>query len=194
MSVVGKFDDVLEVEVQKASEGPKARAKVNEVKKFVDAEKIALDVTFSDLDLTGAMMKQASLFAYYAAQSARANHQVQKFKLLLDVQESKLDKEIREAALEDGGKKITEAMIEKEIKRDARYVKARMNLLEAQQIADLAKDTLEALKQRRDMLVQIGVTMREERKGELYLKGKDAGDANSQALRERALEIASGKS
>ena len=59
-------------------------------------------------------------------------------------------------------------------------------------IADLAKNALEAFKQRKDMLVQIGVALREEAKGELFLKGPGLrAEAQRDAVRDRAARLVS---
>lgn len=162
-----------------------------EIKHFIDAEKLRNDTSFSDTDLTTPMMEQAALYAYYAHQAALAGKQVDDVKLTLELMSSKIDKEIRDKAAVDG-EKLTEAKIDKMIHRDARYVRLQQKLNEAKMVESLTKSSLEALKQRRDMLVQIGVTMREEMKGELRLREIDGKGAASEDKRQRALATVGG--
>lgn len=162
------------------------------IEQFVNAEQFMKDVNFSDSDLTDAMMQQASLFAFYATQNAKAQFQLNNQKMLLDYLESKIDNEIRAQAIADK-EKITEKKIEAQIKADRRYLSRLTKLNEARMAADLAKDSLEAFKHRRDMLIQLGAAQREEMKGELRMSMVDMKEQLSQDKRQRALEVAGKK-
>lgn len=145
------------------------------IKQYFTAEELKKDVGFSDNDLSSAMMGQAPLFAHYAVQSAMAQKQADDAKMIMEITEAKVDKAIRDRNAETG-EKTTEAALGKAILRDATYIKAITEYNHARMIADLAKNALEALKQRRDMLVQIGVAQREEMKGELRIGAKASVD------------------
>lgn len=166
--------------------------KITDIKKLIDVDQMKKDMRFSDTDLTTPMMDQASLYASYAIVSAEASMQVDNFKMYLEIQEAKIDKSIRDAAVE-AGDKYTEKKITSMIVGDKRYVSMSKKVNEAKMIAAIAKETLEALKHRRDMLVQIGVTSREEMKGELRIKSYGAAEGERQMKKDRALEIAGGK-
>lgn len=154
------------------------------IKTFIDPAVLQTDLALNG-DLSDRMMTQAGMFAHYAVLSANAQKQAATAKLAMEIRESTLDRDIRAKAAETGSK-LTEPLIAKEIARNVDYIKACNDFNEADMIASLAKNTLEAWKQRRDMLVQLGVDAREERKGELYVNAKGAALADAKA---RAMEI-----
>jgi len=143
-----------------------------ELKTFFTPEELKADLAFSDADLHTAMMKQAPLFAHYASIAARAQKQADDMKMILEITEGKVDKDLRNQAAA-AGEKITEASLSKALVRSSKYVEALRRYNDARMIADLARNALEAFKQRRDMLVQIGVTQREEMKGDLLIKARE---------------------
>lgn len=133
---------------------------------FISQEQLKSDLSFSPNTLDDAMMTQPGLFAHYATQSAKAQLQCDRMKSQLELVEAMLDKEIRDQANENS-QKITEALVEKTIKRDPRYQEAVSNYNEAKMVASLTRSVTDAFVQRRDMLVQIGKDLREERAGSL---------------------------
>tara|TARA_R110000851_G_C13102760_1_gene569365 strand:- start:99919 stop:100434 length:516 start_codon:yes stop_codon:yes gene_type:complete len=164
---------------------------MSSVKNFVEVKKMHEDVAFSDVDINGAMMEHASLFAYYTVLSAKASHQLNNFKMLVDLQSSKIDKEIRDNAAAEGIK-LTEAKITNAIKCDARYVKAQQTLNEASMASDIARGAVESFRHRRDMLVQIGKDARDERSAKLAIAGYGENTSLLSA-KEMAVKIAAGK-
>lgn len=158
------------------------------VKFFVDTEQLGKDVSINPSDLDTAMIEQSSLFVHYAEQAAKAQNQADNLKMVLEVREAQIDKELRDAAAENG-EKVTEAMLNKAIVRDPRYVKALKAYNEAKMIADLAKNACEAFKHRRDMLIQLGNKAREEMKGELRIQAAEAQEEASRAKRARIAEM-----
>lgn len=139
------------------------------------AQQLIRDTSISPEDLDSAFISQASLFAFYAEQSRIANKKVDNFKMRIDMVEAELDKEIRdEAALTSS--KITEKSIEQEIKRSERYQKAVMSYNDAKAMAQLLRDSLDALKQRKDMLIQLGNNQREEFRSKLLMNEKPTQD------------------
>ncbi len=161
----------------------KTKRMVN-VEQFISAEQLSEDLQFSPVNLSDAMMTQASQFAYYAGVNAKAQHQVDRFKLKVEVLEAKLDKSIRDTAA-DEGKKTTDKSIMAEIKRNPAYVMIVKALNESKMVAALAKEGLEAWRHRKDMLIQLGAAQREEQKGELRMNIGAAMSENSAALKER---------
>lgn len=83
-----------------------------------------------------------------------------------------MDGQIREEALEEK-KKITEGAISSQIKGDERHIDLTRRYLEARNIAELSKDVTEAFRHRRDMLVQFGADVRQERNGELRMRSSE---------------------
>lgn len=133
-----------------------------------DPSQLKEDVSFSDTNLDGAMIEQASLYAHYSAEAVRAERKVNDQKLRIDVVKSKLDQKIRDDAADDG-KKLTEKLVEAEIHRKKEYVDAVKELNALKADAEALKHALEAFRQRRDMLIQIGSSRREEMKGQVRL-------------------------
>jgi hypothetical protein len=169
-------------------------AKKRAVNNYIDAEQLKKDSTFSNADIDGAMTEQSGLLAYWAVQAAHAAKQEGVLKLKREVMEAKVAKQMRDEAAESG-KKITETQISKDLILDPRVMQAHLNYNEAKVQAQLGRDALEAMKHRRDMLVQRGVSEREERKGATRVRSEEAEtdrrEMASADRRARALEIAS---
>jgi hypothetical protein len=152
------------------------------IRSFIDKEKLKEDIAFSDENIQVAFMNQASLFVHYATKAHQARLQADRLKHRLDVLESRLDGEIRKEAAETSAK-LTEGGIAARIKVDPRHMELKDSLLDAQTIADLCRDVLEAFRHRRDMLVQFGADVRQEREGELRLRAKSAGSTEKPSQR-----------
>lgn len=158
------------------------------VKAFIDPDQLKQDVQYSEAAISNAYADQASKFVHYAYLGHQAQHQADRLKSKLELMEARIDKEIREDAA-DEKKKITEKQIASQILLDARYQRAHEQYLEAKMIAGLAKEALEAFRQRRDMLIQVGADLREEMKGELRMRAKEERKSD---LKDRALSAANG--
>lgn len=156
------------------------------VKTIIDMNKAHADLRFSDVDLSNAMMEQAALFAYYAAALSRATRQREEFERVIDLTAAKLDRKVRERLTAEGVK-ITEALIEKEIRRHSLMAQLNKAMLEAREVENNVKAIVEAFRHRRDMLVQIGATAREERKGELRITAREAAESAAKAAAVAAL-------
>jgi len=155
----------------------------------VDAKQIVKDTTINPVDLDNEMLVQAGLFSNYAASTAKAELAMDNLKLKRDIVHAQVDKEVRDAAA-DEGRKVTEKLIDAEVSTDIRVVKVirRHNELKAE--FNTLKGVLEALKQKRDMLVQLGINSREEWKGEVRVKEAEAGAAAKGSTRERVVKSA----
>ncbi|MEO9497648.1 MAG: hypothetical protein ABJG42_24455 [Vibrio splendidus] len=138
--------------------------------RFIDPDQLKKDVSFSEHNLDDAMSQQAALYSYYASQAAKAQLQADRAKNQVEIVEAKLYRTVRNA---NAGKKITETAVLKEIMLDRRYIAAVKRYNEAKMIAALARESTEALKQRRDMLIQTSKHHLEGQKGELFLKSKE---------------------
>lgn len=143
------------------------------VKMFINPVAYKEDIAINPVDLDNAFLTQASLFAHYATQAARAVEQMDNLKLTLDVREAQLRTEHRNTFLESGVK-VTESMIDSAVMVDPRYIKVRKAYNESKGVVEMLKGATEAFRQRRDMIVQIGVNNREERKGEAFVKSAEA--------------------
>lgn len=140
------------------------------VKKFLDVTKISEDVSIRSTELNACFTEQASLFVHYARLCAEAAAQVSAKKLLIETTRAKLDKAIRETAAKDG-RKITENAIDQEIALDTNYIKAKMEIIEAEAEEAGVRAVVEGMRHRKDMLIQLGADAREEMKGELRMTG-----------------------
>tara|TARA_B100002049_G_scaffold198966_1_gene157049 strand:- start:1010 stop:1522 length:513 start_codon:yes stop_codon:yes gene_type:complete len=134
-------------------------------KKFIDPAKLKEQVAFSDVDIDTAMMQQASLYSYYGNIYAQAQHQADRFKTHMTHVRARVAHAVREDAAE-GGKKVTENMVEERIILHPDYIQAAKLANDSRMIAEMARNALEAFKQRRDMLVQVGKRQLEEMKGQ----------------------------
>jgi hypothetical protein len=141
------------------------------VKAIIDPRQMKEDVGFSDVDLDSAWMDQSAKAASYGVMSARAEHQEAAAKNHLAIVEADIAHELREHYASEGVK-ITEKRLEQEIIRDSRYQAAFKVWNDAKLIAGLGKTAIEALKQRRDMVVQASKKAAEERSYASAMKGR----------------------
>ena len=155
------------------------------------------DTSINSHDIDDDMRRQSGLFSHYAAECAKAQLNMDNLKLKRDVTIAKIDHEIRDIAVEDGGKyegvKLTEKVVESAINRDIRWVTVQKQYNEAKSTFELFKGALEALKQKRDMLVQLGINAREEYKGEMRITEVIEKEKSESNIRQRAIEEAQKK-
>lgn len=154
------------------------------VKSFVDADQAQRDVQISQSDVSSSFVDQAALFLHYGNLATRAAAQVDRMKQLLKLAEAQVDKQIRDAAAEES-KKLTEAMIDKEILRHPKIVQVTKALNEAKMQERLADVAVEGMRHRRDMLIQIGAHTRVEMQGEQRLTVSQAKRDEEKDQRER---------
>ncbi len=153
-----------------------------EIKSVIDPENLTRDLEVNPSDLNAGFLNQAGLYAYYAARAVVAMKQEGNAKLFRDVTEAKVDKAIRDEATA-AGQKLTEKQIEQAIARSPDYIKAERAHIEAKAMSKLADSAVEAFRQRRDMLIQLGANERGEMKGDLRMRSVEA-------LRERTRDAA----
>lgn len=142
----------------------------NAVNNLIDAKQLKADVSFDATNLDDMWASQAALYVRYGVIAARADHQAATFKNRLGVIEAELGKEAREE-LPKMGQKVTEGTVKEYVASHDRMVQANDSYNKAVLIQNLAKTALEALRQRRDMIVQASkhhleqMVMRESFKG-----------------------------
>jgi hypothetical protein len=154
------------------------------VRDYIDAKQLKIDMSFSPSDLTAAMMTQASLFAHYGVQLSKASRQVDDIKMLLEINEAKVYRALRDKAAADGVK-MTEAQLEKMVQTESRIIVIKKALNEARQIEANAKTAVEAFRHRRDMLVQQGFISVQELKGEVSISRRNAVESEIEAAKKR---------
>jgi hypothetical protein len=160
-----------------------------EVKTYIDADQLRRDVAINENDLSSAMSTQASLFTYYSELNVRAKRQVNNLELLVEIAEGKAAKKLREQAVSLGEKPV-QARIDKEVLIDSSVIQAKRALNEAKHVASLCQAAVDALRQRRDMLVQMGNDRREDKKGELRIIENENYRTALESKKQLALEVA----
>ncbi|UUZ75410.1 hypothetical protein LP414_27220 [Polaromonas sp. P1(28)-13] len=130
----------------------------------IDVGLFRTETAVSDTNLDKCMIEQNSLRAYYGEQAARSEAQASRIKMRFEVAEATLyDKHRKALALI--GEKTTEKMIETAVKTDPVWARAKNTLIESETIAAINKSLVESLKDRRDMIIQLGADRRDESKG-----------------------------
>lgn len=153
---------------------------------MVDPQALKQVLRYSTNDMTSAYMEQAGHLADYGVLLANATRQHNQVKLLLEVEEGKIDKIIREEAA-GAGEKISEAQIEKRLNRHPNIIRIKRAMIEARHVEDLAKTALKALDQKRDMLIQQGATERKEMDGEVRISARNAREQLQEDQKARIL-------
>lgn len=151
---------------------------------FIDPDKLAADVKLNETDLNDAFLTQAGLAAYYGVLAARAAGQLIAIKVVRDTKEAEVASEIRARAA-DKGAKVTEASIREELDQDPRVIAVNKAYALATQIDGETKAAVDAIRQRRDMLIQLGASSREEAKGAVRL------NVSTDTVSDRAAELKS---
>ena len=133
-----------------------------------DPERFADDRNIDRRDLSNAFANQASLFAHYAEQHAAMMRQEANAKLRMELAHAKAYRAARDAAAVEKVK-MSEAQLEAEVMRNTAYIRAVYAYNEAKSLTALAHGAVEAFKQRRDMLIQLGANERKEMEGEVRM-------------------------
>lgn len=177
-------------EKEEPAEAAPAKGKTIKVKLLIDPEKADKDAQINPSDLTNAMIEQSGHRIHYGRIAAQATHQVDNLKLALKVKEAVVDKAIRDAAAEEG-RKITEAMVEKEVSRHPEVIQLQKAINEAKLIQGIANAAVEAFEHRKDMLIQLGARERKEMEGEMRITAIEARAHVDKEVRRGAMEALS---
>lgn len=156
---------------------------------YVDVDQFRTDTRVTEATLDTCMIEQNGLRAYYGAQAARAEAQHARLKVKFEVIEATLyDKHRKDLAT--AGEKVTEKMVENAVKMDPRWLKAKNLVIEAETVASINKSLVESLKDRRDMIIQLGADRRDEYKGQARVL---AEQQERDQLRDRARAAVQGR-
>lgn len=153
---------------------------------YVDVDQFKDDTRVTEATLDACMIEQNGLRAYYGAVAARAEAQAARVKAKFEVVEATLYDHHRKE-LAKLGEKTTEKMVENAVKLDPRWLKAKNMVIEADTIAAINKGLVESIKDRRDMIIQLGADRRDEYKGAARVL---AEQQERDELRERAKALA----
>lgn len=155
---------------------------------YVDVDQFRDDTRVTEINLDKCMIEQSGLRAYYGATAARAEAQAARVKAKFEVVEATLYDHHRKE-LAKMGEKTTEKMVENAVKVDPRWLKAKNMVIEADTIATINKSLVESLKDRRDMIIQLGADRRDEYKGAARVL---AEQGQRDDLRDRAMRAIQG--
>jgi hypothetical protein len=157
------------------------------VKNYFDTAQARLDSQVNPVDLSGSMMEQAGRYLEYGELAAKAARQVDDVKLLLENTEAAVHRRLKDDAVA-AGEKPTVPDLEKAVARHPKVIAMKKALNEARQIEAVGKVVVEAFRQRRDMLVQLGAHEREEMKGELTIRARQDREEQYEATKNSILE------
>ena len=158
----------------------------NGLRFFLDPAKSQKDMTVTELNLDEVMMTQASLRTFYGVMHANAEAQAARVKRRVEVQEAQLYDKHRKLALADTSVKVTEKAVENAVRLDPDYLRIHNILIEAESIVAINRATVEGIKDRRDMAIQLGADRRDENKGALRTMAR----TEEENLSKRGLELA----
>lgn len=161
--------------------------------KFMPEEdKFREEIAINPLDVTGAMMTNAAMFAHYGHMAAKAEHQYDMLKTRMSKLEAILYAQHREELTREKGK-ATEPMVEAAVKTDSRWLKLNDQVAQAKLIMSMQDVNKRAFMQRGEFLRSIGADLREERRGDIRTMAAEGKEAELSSSKERALKIARGE-
>lgn len=137
----------------------------------IDVEQFQSDTRVTEATLDKCMTEQASMRAFYGVQAAQAEAQAARMKARFEVIEATIFDHHRKA-LAKTEEKVTEKMVDNAVKMDPRWLKARNLMIEAETIANINRSLVDSMRDRKDMLVQLGADRREGMKGQLRMAGE----------------------
>lgn len=161
----------------------------NNLQHYIDVDQFRADTRVSEANLDQCMIEQSGLRAWYGAVAARAEAQAARVKAKFEVVEATLYDHHRKE-LAKSGEKTTEKMVENAVKLDSRWLKAKNMVIEAETIASINKGLVESIKDRRDMIIQLGADRRDEYKGAARVL---AEQGQRDELRDRAMRAMQGR-
>lgn len=121
------------------------------------------DFNINESDISNEMVRQPGLYVYYANLYSNKMKESANLKTQLDSLQGKIHQELK--AEELAGTKLTDKDKEKRLKSDSRYLMARQKLDTAEIEEEYYRNLLDALKQKKDMLIQLALRQRDEMKG-----------------------------
>lgn len=186
MTLAAEQSELEDSELEESADEEVTRSERRSDEGF-SVEQLRKDLSISDADIDGAMTEQAGLYGYYSSLYAHAQYKADVAENRAKVAKARAYKDVRSRLIAKGAK-FSEALLEAEVMLHPDYHDALEMAAKYQMKAELCKQALEALRQRRDMLVQKGKSRLEELKGDLFLKGRTAEmDLEEKKRKTRAL-------
>ena len=124
------------------------------VRQFINIEQVQKDTTINPNNILNELLGLSSIFARYGLLLAKARIQRDGFKSRRNLLAALTEKNIRDKAVEDGDK-LTNPQVAARIAGSGRMVEAELALNEASAILAACTEARDAIKVKRDMLVQI---------------------------------------
>jgi hypothetical protein len=175
----------LEAELEAVESRPKEPK--TDLQFFVDVAKFRDETKVAEHNLHDCMMQQSGLRADYGEQAARAEAQYLRLKARFEVLEAQLYDQHRKVLVRVG-EKVTEKQVENNVKLDPKWLDNKNIVIEAETIAAINKSLVESLKDRRDMIIQLGTAPQGEDKGAARILAPESPHSDAKA---RALNAAS---
>jgi len=141
---------------------------------YIDMDEFKAEIRVSDTNLDDCLMQQSGIQAFHGSQAANAVAQADRIKLQVEIAEAKLYNDARKS-LALAGEKVTEKMVENAVRLDPRYASMHNRLIEADTIASVRRHCYDAIKTRRDMIIQLGADRRDEFKGQARITALEEG-------------------
>lgn len=154
------------------------------VRNFVDPDELAADIDLNGVEINSAFIDQTSLCVLYGSKAALASRQSSMLKITRDAVIAKVAQQLRDEAVANK-EKLTEKALEERVTLNKKVLRARHRYTIAVQVEEEAKAALEAIRHRRDMLIQLGAQAREESKGGLVLKSQTSTSVRGESLKEK---------
>ena len=152
------------------------------LRQFFEPEELAADANLDGVSVNSAFVDQAALFALYATRAAGAARQASMVKLQRDAVIAEVSQRERDLALANK-EKLTETALGERVTLDERVKKVRRLYIEATKIEEEARVAAEAIRHKRDMLIQLGANLREELKGSMTLSSQTASSQRGDRLK-----------
>ena len=131
----------------------------------VAIKSVEKDLALSRSDLNNQMIKQAGLYLHYAMACSRAMRDEKRAKLQLEMLETELYRELSEHH-----SRVTEKMVTSQCHVTKSWIRTKQLLDEMSYAVDVLKGVCLALVHKKDMLVNLGATIRTEMAGEVSTK------------------------
>ena len=151
------------------------------LKTFIDPDALQRDLHFTETSISTAMIRQAALFAHYSTLSAQAKFQYDRCKQSVELYQANLDQQLRDD-LTTAGTKFTEKVIEAMVLKDSGYQAAITRMHEAKAIASMVDTAADSFRHKKDMLIQVGADLRQQKQGELVMLEKTKAHPGAAAL------------
>jgi len=145
---------------------------MSKVKELFNAELFMEHVQINQADIGSELMKQPAIVSYYGSLHAKAKHQVDLHSQILANLKAEKFTQLREKYAQDGLKLPTLSAIEAIILSDKEVVTASKTLVSAKYQESELKNALEALRHKKDCLVQLSANARQEMSSFNYSHGE----------------------